>query len=157
MSKVLLIGLIGFLFSNSALASDWKKLPNKSTGYYTENRSIGSQVILSDVNTGIGIMGLSLLTVNSKCTAGRGAKGEAYLYVNKTLVKFDFVCTDVGMSMYFGKNQKGKDYIFSEFTYKNEVCYSFKNTIKGACFSAIGFGKATKILSKIIVERSNAL
>ena len=156
MVKALFTGALLILISNYALASDWKKLPNKNTAIYTENKNFGARVILSDINTGIGIMGLSLLTVNSKCI-NRGATGEAYMYVNKTLVKLDFVCTNSGVSMYFAKSQKGKDYIFREFTYKKEVCYSFKKDIKGICFSAVGFGKASKKLSKIIVKRNNAL
>ncbi len=156
MIKKILLVIIGALNSNVLIASDWKELPNGFTGFYTENTSAGSRVILSDITTGQGIMEVALYTVNPKC-GEHGATGEAYMYINNTLVQMSFLCTENGMSMYFGKNERGKDYIFTEFTKNNDVCYSFKKELKGLCFSAAGFNYASKKLSSMIIERNNAL
>jgi hypothetical protein len=156
MMKKMLVGLIGISFTSFLVASDWKELPKGNTGFYTENKSVGSRVILSDITTGTGIMDVALFTVNSECT-NRGDTGEAYMYINNVLVQISFVCTESGMSMYFGKNEKSKNYIFSEFIKKSEVCYSVKKELKGLCFSAIGFDAVSTKFSNIIVERNNAI
>jgi len=154
--KRISVGIIGAFLSTFLIASDWKELSKGGTGFYTENKSVGSRVILSDITTGQGIMDVALLTVNSKCSS-RGVVGEAYMYINSALVQMNFICTDPGTSMYFGKTDKGKDHIFRDFIQKREVCYSFKKELKGLCFSAIGFDAASRNLSDIIVERNNAL
>jgi hypothetical protein len=156
MIKQMLIGLVGILFSSFLAASDWKELPSGNTGFYTENKTVGSRVILSDIATGSGIMSVALFTINSKCT-NRDGTGAAYMHINKVLVQMNFVCTESGMSMYFAKSEQGKDHIFNEFTKKVEVCYSFKKELKGLCFSAIGFDAVSTKLSDIIAGRNNAL
>lgn len=155
MMKQLTIALIGIFFTATIMASDWKELPKGNIGFYTENKTVGSSVILSDITTGQGIMDVALFTVNPKCTS-RGATGEADIYVNSALLQMGFVCTESGMSMYFGKSEPSKKYILNEFTKKNDVCYSFKKESNGLCFSANGFGAASKKLSDIINKKNNA-
>jgi hypothetical protein len=89
MIKQMLIGLVGILFSSFLAASDWKELPSGNTGFYTENKTVGSRVILSDIATGSGIMSVALFTINSKCT-NRDGTGEAYMHINKVEVCYSF-------------------------------------------------------------------
>ena len=91
MLKQLLVGLICTFISNTLIASDWKELPKGNTGFYSENKAIGSRVILSDITTGKGIMDVALFTVNPTCIS-KGATGEAHMYVNTAFGVFQGSC-----------------------------------------------------------------
>ncbi|CAM4251007.1 hypothetical protein [Pseudoalteromonas maricaloris] len=138
----------------SEAASDWKKLPSNNPVFYSQNG--GSKAILSinERNS----PEISLLTVNSNCDLNsRSKQGESFMYVNKTLVKFGYVCNGDMQSIFFAKSQKGKEYILKEFEDKSKVCYALKEEIKGLCFSAIGFKSLKRELLNIKKQRDTAI
>ncbi|MGI2098565.1 hypothetical protein [Shewanella glacialipiscicola] len=133
---------------------DWKKLPSNNPVFYSQNG--GSKAILSinDRNS----PEISLLTVNSNCDLNSKSKqGESFMYVNKTLVKFGYVCNGDMQSIFFAKSQKGKEYILKEFEGKSKVCYALKEEIKGLCFGAIGFKSSKRELFNIKKQRDAAI
>ncbi|MDN3486833.1 hypothetical protein QL989_15925 [Pseudoalteromonas sp. APC 3224] len=135
-------------------APDWNKLPSNNPVFYSQNG--GSKAILSinDRNS----LEISLLTVNSSCDLNSKSKqGESFMYVNKTLVKFGYVCNGEMQSIFFAKSQKGKEYILKEFEDKSKVCYALKEEIKGLCFGAIGFKSSKRELLNIMKQRDAAI
>lgn len=136
--------------------SDWKKLPTNNPVFYTQN---GFSKVALTINN-MGNNEITLFTVNSSCgpnTKRDRISGVSYMYANKVLIKFSYICNGDKQSMFFAESHKGKGYISSEFQRKNEVCYGLNREIKGLCFSAVGFNKAKSKLSEIQDERSSAL
>lgn len=134
--------------------SNWKKLSSIKPIFYSQNG--GSKAILS-INAQ-NLPEVTLLLVNSNCDAdNKTIKGESFMYVNKKLIKFGYVCSGNKESIFFAQSNKGKKYIQDQFMDKEEVCYAYKKEIKGLCFGAIGFRKSKSSLLKIQNERNSAI
>lgn len=134
--------------------SDWKKLPDIDPIYYTENW--GSKAILTINHQNY--PEVRLLTVNPSCNLLQGStEGKSFMYVNKKMVSFAYVCGENQKAVFFALNKEGKDYILRQFKEKATVCYALTSEVKGLCFSANGFNESKKKILEVIRERNLAI
>lgn len=147
------------VLSNSVIADDnirhsWKRVNMNEVAYYSQNgmsKVMLSHHLVKDID-------VSLYTVNSSCTPiYKNISGEAFFYINKTNVAFNYACISEGTALFWAKNIEGRKYLVKEFKDKNEVCYGQNKEIKGLCFNAIGFNDALQKLNQSLHENENAL